>query len=110
MMIILSHTIKTCKKFYPHLKVTHRARQVEPSDFHRFHYLLCMDEQNIRDLERFRPRDGTHAIVKLLGSFDPEGETIVVDPYCCGMEQYEHNFHQIVRCCNSFLDSFAVTS
>ncbi len=32
-----------------------RARQVRPSDFDKFHYILPMDEQNLADLERMRP-------------------------------------------------------
>lgn len=39
-----------------------------------------MDEQNIRDLNRRAPKNAT-AKVMLLGSFDPEGDKIIRDPY-----------------------------
>ena len=56
--------------------VTHKARQIQESDFHTFDYILCMDKSNLRDLNRIRPA-GSKAHVDLLGSFDPEGELII---------------------------------
>lgn len=49
-----------------------------------------MDEENIRDLNRRAPKNAT-AKVMLLGSFDPEGDKIIRDPYYVRM-----NFFLIV--------------
>lgn len=39
-----------------------------------------MDEDNIDELNRKSPKDGT-AKIELLGKYDPEGDIIIRDPY-----------------------------
>ncbi len=58
-----------------------RARQIVPQDFAAFDYLIAMDQQNLGDLNQYRPRSG-QPIIRLLLDF---GETMtgreVPDPY-----------------------------
>jgi low molecular weight phosphotyrosine protein phosphatase len=63
----------------------HRARQVTSDDYKQFDFILCMDQSNLRDLQDMAP-SGATAAVKLLGSFDPHGQTIIKDPYYGGLE------------------------
>lgn len=72
-------------------------------DFHDFDYVLCMDRENLKNLQKLQP-SGSRAVLSLLGSFDPQGESIIEDPYYGGPEGFEANFQQIKRCCNHFLD------
>ena len=39
-----------------------------------------MDEENIEELNRMKPKDSV-AKIELLGKYDPQGETIIRDPY-----------------------------
>jgi len=59
---------------------TLRARQVMADDFIRFDYILAMDEQNLRDLERLCPPE-PHATVDLLLSYGTSNLREVPDPY-----------------------------
>eukprot|EP01119_Soliformovum_irregulare_P013033 TRINITY_DN3433_c0_g3_i1.p1 TRINITY_DN3433_c0_g3~~TRINITY_DN3433_c0_g3_i1.p1 ORF type:complete len:159 (+),score=23.76 TRINITY_DN3433_c0_g3_i1:58-534(+) len=96
-------SIACCKRHYPHLKVIHKGRQVQIEDFHTFDYVLCMDESNLSDLLGIAPKN-RKAVVKLLGSYDPKGETIIKDPYYGGKEGFEHNFQQISRCSHALIE------
>lgn len=37
----------------------HRARQVSADDFTKYDYILCMDEENLRDLKDMAPKGYT---------------------------------------------------
>jgi protein-tyrosine phosphatase len=66
-----------------------RGRQVERADFERFDWILAMDEDNLGNLLRIRPR-GSRARVALLMSFAPHaGSDVVPDPYHGGAEGFE---------------------
>jgi len=65
-----------------------RARQVEPDDFHRFDYVLAMDEANLADLEMMRPEEA-RADLRLFLDFHPQsGERDVPDPYYGGEDGF----------------------
>jgi protein-tyrosine phosphatase len=59
-----------------------RARQVREEDFHRFDFILGMDEDNLADLARIAP-DRHDATVRLFAAAD------VPDPYVGGPEGFE---------------------
>jgi len=66
-----------------------RARQIEGRDFERFDYILAMDEDNLVQLERLRPRDA-HAQLQLFMSYAPQlGQREVPDPYYGGPQDFE---------------------
>jgi len=58
----------------------HKARQVKKSDFLKYDYIFGMDHENIDDLKSIEPTE-TCAKIELLGSYDPNGELIIEDPY-----------------------------
>uniref|UniRef100_A0A3B3RXS9 Low molecular weight phosphotyrosine protein phosphatase n=1 Tax=Paramormyrops kingsleyae TaxID=1676925 RepID=A0A3B3RXS9_9TELE len=60
----------------------HIARQVTKGDFETFDYILCMDESNLRDLKRkANAVKNCKAKIELLGSYDPQKQLIINDPY-----------------------------
>jgi protein-tyrosine-phosphatase len=82
------------------LATTHRSRQVQAQDFTRFDLILAMDRRNVRDLAAMRPAQAT-ARVRLLGSWDPQGESEVPDPYYDGLDAFEAVYAQVLRCCRA---------
>ena len=64
------------------IPISHAARQVTSEDFYRFTHILASDEQNLRNLNRLKPR-GAPAEVRLWGSY-ADGKAIE-DPYYGGM-------------------------
>lgn len=60
-------SFETCRKNGVPMK--HKARQVQEEDFSKYDYILCMDEENLRDLEEMAPK-GHRATSKFLFSID----------------------------------------
>ncbi|KAL0967805.1 hypothetical protein UPYG_G00257330 [Umbra pygmaea] len=78
------------------IETNHRARQVTKEDFQNFDYILCMDESNLSDLKKkANSLKKSKAKIELLGSYDPEKQLIIKDPYYGHEEDfenvYEHN-------------------
>jgi len=64
------------------IPMNHTARQVTKEDFATFDYILCMDESNLRDLNRKSNQiKNRKAKIELLGSYDPQNQLIIEDPY-----------------------------
>ncbi|CAL4210344.1 unnamed protein product, partial [Meganyctiphanes norvegica] len=83
----------------------HYARQIKKSDFTYYDYIIGMDHENMNDLKSIAPKDST-AKTDLWGSFDPEKELIIEDPYYDdGDEGFEKCYAQCLRCSNGFLDT-----
>ena len=54
------------------IHMQHIARQITKEDFATFDYILCMDESNLRDLNRKSNQvKNCKAKIELLGSYDP---------------------------------------
>lgn len=71
------------------------SQQITEEDFVYFDYVIGMDEQNVRDLERMAPavfRDKIH-------QFEAES---VPDPYYTG--DFEDTFERVMRGCQTWLD------
>ncbi|XP_068198348.1 low molecular weight phosphotyrosine protein phosphatase isoform X1 [Antennarius striatus] len=82
----------------------HVARQVTKEDFLSFDYILCMDENNLSDLNRkAKAVKNSTAKIELLGSYDPQNQRIIKDPYYGSAEDFEKVYEQCVRCCQAFL-------
>ncbi|XP_026887403.1 low molecular weight phosphotyrosine protein phosphatase isoform X2 [Electrophorus electricus] len=83
----------------------HVARQVTKEDFMTFDYILCMDESNLRDLKRkANTVKNSKAKIELLGSYDPEQQLIINDPYYGSEQDFETVYEQCIRCCKTFLE------
>jgi protein-tyrosine phosphatase len=82
-----------------------RARQVAPEDFGRFDYIVAMDHENLRTLQRMAGAAGSDAEVALLRSYDPlaDGDE-VPDPYYGGASGFETVFGMVQRSCQGLLD------
>jgi protein-tyrosine phosphatase len=66
-----------------------RARQVRPTDFVEFDYVLAMDQANLAELEQLAPGN-SRARLGLLLDFAPGcGSEVVPDPYYGGNEEFE---------------------
>jgi len=88
------------------LRMQHlRGRQVERGDFDRFDWILAMDEDNLENLERLRPR-GARARLALLMSFAPDaGAREVPDPYSGGADAFEHVLDLTAAAADGFIAS-----
>ncbi|KAL4630484.1 low molecular weight phosphotyrosine protein phosphatase isoform X2 [Arapaima gigas] len=88
------------------IETDHRARQVTKEDFAAFDYILCMDESNLRDLNRkANAVKNSKAKIELLGTYDPQKQLIIQDPYYGTDEDFETVYEQCLRCCKAFLES-----
>ncbi|KAM8846409.1 low molecular weight phosphotyrosine protein phosphatase isoform 1-T1 [Synchiropus picturatus] len=88
------------------IETSHRARQVTKDDFMSFEFILCMDESNLRDLnKKANSVKNYKAKIELLGSYDPQKELIIKDPYYGSDADFERVYEQCVRCCKAFLDA-----
>ncbi|KAJ8410186.1 hypothetical protein AAFF_G00201670 [Aldrovandia affinis] len=74
------------------IETDHRARQVTKEDFMSFDYMLCMDESNLRDLNK-------------KAKIRPQKELIIKDPYYGDEEDFELVYEQCLRCCKAFLET-----
>ncbi|XP_036118994.1 low molecular weight phosphotyrosine protein phosphatase isoform X2 [Molossus molossus] len=87
------------------ISTAHRARQITKEDFATFDYILCMDESNLRDLTRKSNQvKNSKARIELLGSYDPQKQVIIEDPYYGNESDFETVYQQCVRCCRAFLE------
>ena len=86
------------------MRLDHRARQVMPSDFERFDYLLAMDEDNLEILRERAPA-GARAKIALFRSFDASAEAFasVPDPYYGGASGFDDVLDMCERACAGFL-------
>ncbi|XP_020488515.1 low molecular weight phosphotyrosine protein phosphatase isoform X2 [Labrus bergylta] len=88
------------------IETSHRARQVTNDDFMGFEYILCMDNSNMTELERRAKQVKNYqAKIELLGSYDPEKQRIIKDPYYGSDEDFEKVYQQCLRCCKAFLEN-----
>ncbi|XP_049445379.1 low molecular weight phosphotyrosine protein phosphatase isoform X2 [Epinephelus fuscoguttatus] len=95
---------QACMKSHS-VPMRHVARQVTKDDFLSFEYILCMDESNLRDLNRKAKQvKNDRAKIELLGSYDPQKQLIINDPYYGSDEDFEKVYQQCVRCCKAFLE------
>ncbi len=65
-----------------------RARQVEPGDFRRFHYILAMDRMNLADLQELCPGDFDGHLGLFLPFARRRDIDEVPDPYYGGDEGF----------------------
>lgn len=87
------------------VKVEHSARQVMVSDLVEFDYVLAMDADNLRRLERLSSRSSGTARMALLRAFEPEQDGVEVpDPYYGGERGFEDVHDLVERACRGLLE------
>ena len=77
-----------------------RAVQVKKSDYEIYDYLICMDENNMRNIRRIISSDPENKIVKLL-DFTGENRN-VADPWYSG--DFETCYRDIYNGCKALLE------
>lgn len=77
-----------------------RAVQVKKSDYENYDYLICMDENNMRNIKRIIASDPEDKIVKLM-SFTEENRN-VADPWYSS--DFETCYRDIYNGCKALLD------
>lgn len=97
-----SRSSRTCRAHG--IPVHHRAQQITGSDFHKFDYIIAMDESNLLNLQHMRPRDNKSKI-SLFGNWRTDTKFLVIvdDPYYGGRDGFETNLHQITHFSEEFL-------
>ena len=77
------------------ISTAHKARQITKEDF----------ENNLRDLNRKSNQvKNCKAKIELLGSYDPQKQLIIEDPYYGNDSDFEVVYQQCLRCCKAFLE------
>ncbi|XP_058691678.1 low molecular weight phosphotyrosine protein phosphatase-like [Poecile atricapillus] len=62
------------------ITMNHIARQITKEDFQTFDHILCMDESNLRDLNRKSNQvKDCKAKIELLGTYNPQKQLIIED-------------------------------
>lgn len=75
------------------------ARQVTKADYAEYDYLLCMENQNLRELKRILPFDPAHKIYRLLDFSDRPRD--IADPWYTG--NFDVSYDDILEGCEAFL-------
>ncbi|XP_005429414.1 low molecular weight phosphotyrosine protein phosphatase [Geospiza fortis] len=89
------------------IPMSHIARQITKEDFQTFDHILCMDESNLRDLNRKSNQvKDCKAKIELLGTYDPQKQLIIEDPYYGSEKDFETVYEQCLRCCKAFLEKY----
>lgn len=81
-----------------------RARQVDPSDFERFDYVLAMDQSNLDELRRMAPPGFNGHLGLFLDFGDGPGGREVPDPYYGGHDGFERVLDLVENACDGLLD------
>lgn len=81
-----------------------RARQLTEEDLERFDYVIAMDRENLRNIERMAESVGSEAEIQLLREYDGESEgDEVPDPYYGGASGFENVYAMVHRSCRALL-------
>lgn len=67
-----------------------KARQVSKNDWNDFDYIIAMDDQNIKDLQKFNTQNEDVVVAKLMDFVDKPKEQEVPDPYYTGNFDYTY--------------------
>ena len=78
----------------------HRARQVMKKDYEKFDYLIVMDSNNVRNLNRIIGSDPDGKVYKLLDFTERPGASIA-DPWYTG--NFDETYRDVLEGCEGFL-------
>jgi protein-tyrosine phosphatase len=82
-----------------------RARQITEDDLLHFDWVIAMDRENLRNIERMAGATGSEAKIHLLREFDTSGDgDEVPDPYYGGASGFENVYEMVHRSCQVLLD------
>lgn len=72
-----------------------RGRQVRASDFDDFDWVLCADDENLRNVRRIAPPHAGHKAALLLEWAGVEAASSIPDPYTGDTEDFEEAWRLI---------------
>lgn len=72
-----------------------RARLVVPEDFRRFDHIVALDRENLANLRRMRPADGTASLSLLLDHVEGRSGQPVADPYYGQDAQFDETWSDV---------------
>lgn len=76
------------------------SRQIHTRDWHLFHYIIAMDEQNIADLQLKKENDDV-VLAKLTDFIEDDDVTYVPDPYYTG--DFNYTYELVTLGCRNLL-------
>ncbi len=83
-------TVLTCVQ--RHIPIQHKARAICMDDFYNFDYIVCMDEQNLENVNKLCPANASTQIIKFGIFSEPAIPIEIPDPYYGGQEGFEEVF------------------
>jgi len=88
------------------IQLQHRSRPVSIADFSKFDYIVAMDRNNLAELERIKPKQGSKARLLLMREFDGQKSgKDVEDPYYSEQDGFEKCYQVLDEACQNFLAS-----
>ncbi len=81
-----------------------RARKFEAADFHRFDFIVAMDDDNFEVLNIHKAEQGTSALLVRCLDFHPTESGSVPDPYYGGLAGFEHMIDLLESAIDGLLD------
>lgn len=90
-------TVDVCEKH--EVPINHRAQRITSKQFNEFDYIICMDRNNLRNLQHTQPRGKCKAQLHLFGEWKEDSKLprIVEDPYYGGEDGFEFCYRQCVH-------------
>lgn len=86
---------------------THRGRQAKAHDFHRFDYILAMDDTNVKNLKVIEPKSHDARLKKMRDYDESEPGANVPDPYYGGEDGFQRVFDILDASVNNLIDHLA---
>lgn len=85
--------------------INHKSRHTLQTDFDKYDYIVGMDDNNIRKLEKIRGNIniGKAKILKM-SQFLENGEPEIPDPYYCDDSEFEYVLNLLETGCANLLD------
>jgi protein-tyrosine phosphatase len=78
-----------------------KARQVSKKDWDDFNYIIAMDDQNIKDLQKINSQSADIVVAKLMDFVEDAKEREVPDPYYTG--DFDYTYELVVEGCSTLL-------
>ena len=85
----------------------YRGRQVTAGDFRRFTHIFALDADNLRNLRRIRPADGSARLALLMDMVPGREGTGVVDPYYGDEAGFARTWDDVAQAAQAIVAEFS---
>ena len=82
----------------------YRGRQVTAADFRRFDHVFALDAENLRNLRRIRPADGTAELGLLMDLVPGREGSGVTDPYFGDDSGFDVTWDDVMRAAEAIVE------